>query len=638
MMLAEDLVLQILFIQLPASVYIIAEGNIKRRYESPFVDTGTVEENKPACPSSEESDGDSNTNFNNDDGDADYSPPAVSRRSRRRSRRHCENVGDGPQKRKSTCSPRVTAKRKQIKVEIVEQSDSDHDSNDNETPLNLEDSCLTQPGPSGGMITILDSIDSGRLAKLTDEAIRNSKQEKPKVTRPAQRNSMSLLQKMEIIRLADKGLKQTQISRMLNVKKSTVCSQLAQREKIEEAFNAGCPAMKKKLRKGPYDDVNLALYAWYQKVTSQNLFVNSRVLLTMAENIAKELGRTDFKGSPSWMEGFKQRYNIRFTLNQYKPRKNSNKTKQESAGLHDSNLSEADEAQQSDASGVIDDDGGLNKPSDPRTQDWLTHTWSKLRIKNSKTQEMYQERDIFFAEELGILYRMTPKQAWQFRHNDATTIPDFTIADERITVLLCANADCSEKRRLLIIGKSNSGMTNNSPADYIVAKDPSNWITKSAFRHWLKTWNTSLESEKRKVILLLNSSPIHTLDAKTGVPNVKVVNIPTHHTKLLHPVHCGISKSFRSRYRRILLEKIVSGAHPETLDSQLAAFMLSTAWTEVPDQLIRGAFVQTGLISSSEVLTSSDEFDCANLLAKAAELGYAVSPSKWSFLVSISFF
>ncbi|UYV62495.1 hypothetical protein LAZ67_2000790 [Cordylochernes scorpioides] len=115
-------------------------------------------------------------------------------------------------------------------------------------------------------------------------------------------------------------------------------------------------------------------------------------------------------------------------------------------------------------------------------------------------------------------------------------IPDRTLAHkdescrgvkrmkQRITVLLCCNSTGTDKRRLLIIGKSAKPrcFRNFSPHFYCTYTSNSKaWMTSSIFQEWLLQFNKQLVSEGRRILLF------------------------------------GIIKSFKAQYRKLQLQKMV---------------------------------------------------------------------------------
>jgi hypothetical protein len=63
----------------------------------------------------------------------------------------------------------------------------------------------------------------------------------------------------------------------------------------------------------------------------------------------------------------------------------------------------------------------------------------------------YSPKDIFNADEFGLVYNMLPDKTYTFK---GASCKGIKVNKERIIILLCANLDGTEKLSLLVIGKS----------------------------------------------------------------------------------------------------------------------------------------------------------------------------------------
>ncbi|GBM08001.1 Tigger transposable element-derived protein 6 [Araneus ventricosus] len=86
---------------------------------------------------------------------------------------------------------------------------------------------------------------------------------------------------------------------------------------------------------------------------------------------------------------------------------------------------------------------------------------------------------------------------------------------ERLTVLLCSNADCSEKFPPLVIGRSKKlrclKNVKKLPCDY--TSNETVWMTSHIFLDFLHKFNRKME--KRKVLLFMEQCPAHSQDLPT---------------------------------------------------------------------------------------------------------------------------
>jgi hypothetical protein len=63
----------------------------------------------------------------------------------------------------------------------------------------------------------------------------------------------------------------------------------------------------------------------------------------------------------------------------------------------------------------------------------------------------YEPKDIWNADETGLFWRLQPNESMRFK---GETCCGGKLSKERITKLLCANMDGSERKKVYIIGKS----------------------------------------------------------------------------------------------------------------------------------------------------------------------------------------
>jgi len=87
--------------------------------------------------------------------------------------------------------------------------------------------------------------------------------------------------------------------------------------------------------------------------------------------------------------------------------------------------------------------GGARGVHSDTTTEWLNALWPIVR-------ERYADSDIFNADETGIFFfRLTPDKTLKFKGQKCV---GGKLSKDRIPVLLCASADGTEKRKLLVIG------------------------------------------------------------------------------------------------------------------------------------------------------------------------------------------
>ena len=107
-------------------------------------------------------------------------------------------------------------------------------------------------------------------------------------------------------------------------------------------------------------------------------------------------------------------------------------------------------------------------------------------------RKSYDSSDIFNADKTGLFYKLTPDKTLKFV---GETCSGGKLSKDRITVLVAANMSSTEKRKLLVIGKSkNLSCFKNK---HLLIKYRSNsraWMTSELFTEELREWNEKKDS------------------------------------------------------------------------------------------------------------------------------------------------
>lgn len=369
------------------------------------------------------------------------------------------------------------------------------------------------------------------------------------------RKAITLLDKMNIISKLKAGCANAQICREYNLPKSTVSTIWAKREHYSTAQGKNVSKIKK-LRPPVRNDVDQALLKWFTLKRTENVPISGPLLETKLQEFARVSASNEahnqVKCTKSWVDRFKRRYNI-----------TSGKIHGEAASV-----------------------------STKVTQDWLTTVWPALRRR-------YEDRNIFNGDETGLFYRLTPDRTLKFK---GETCAGGKHSKERITVFICANMDGSEKRPLLVIGKSKTPRCFRTcaklPVTYMANKKA--WITSDIFEQLLRDWDEELSRNKRNVLLLIDNCPAH-----PQVKNLKwieLVFLPPNVTATLQPMDQGVIRCIKSYYRKTLLIKMLN-AIDQNADLKItlldALFMLRTAWRQVSSKTIANCFRHAGLFSET---------------------------------------
>lgn len=107
---------------------------------------------------------------------------------------------------------------------------------------------------------------------------------------------------------------------------------------------------------------------------------------------------------------------------------------------------------------------------------------------------------------------------------------------QRITVLLCANMESSEKLPALAVGKSASPRCfkgkRKLKVQYVLNRK--SWMTRDVFAEWLQNWDDELQEQNLKVRLLLDNLTAH--HTSVALRNIELCFLPPNCTSVIQPL------------------------------------------------------------------------------------------------------
>jgi hypothetical protein len=185
---------------------------------------------------------------------------------------------------------------------------------------------------------------------------------------------------------------------------------------------------------------------------------------------------------------------------------------------------------------------------------WLTETLPYLL-------ERYDPSDVYNADETGLFYQCLPNKTFTFRGHAASR--PVKESKQRLTLLLGANMDGSDKLEPLVIGKAANPRcfkgVKSLPVLY--KSNAKAWMTSTIWTEWLQKFDRRMRDEKRHVLLIIDNCPAH--PKVSNLSNAKVVYLPPNTTSHTQPCDQGIIQAFKRRYRFHLLSKFI-----DCIDSQ----------------------------------------------------------------------
>lgn len=162
--------------------------------------------------------------------------------------------------------------------------------------------------------------------------------------------------------------------------------------------------------------------------------------------------------------------------------------------------------------------------------------------------------DVWTLDEVALAYAHAPVAPTD---GSMARAPD---ARPSLTVALAINADGSERRDPLIIGRSEhprSFKHDHSASDlgFQYVHNRGAWMTSDIFDAYVSAWNAELVAQERHVLVLVDSYSGHKLGKKV-FENVQLEYFGARVTEIIQPF-CdaagGIARAFRACYRRLVV-------------------------------------------------------------------------------------
>lgn len=360
------------------------------------------------------------------------------------------------------------------------------------------------------------------------------------------RKVLSFEDKLAIVNAVSAGEKKKDVAARFNIPASSLSTILSSEKSIRSAVESGTSAKKKRLKTSTFADVDKAVFTWFLDTRARNVPISGAILQQKAKDFACILGHDDFKASNGWLQGFKSRNGVVGKL-----------------------ISGESASADSDASA----------------------SWVAEKLPGILSR--YEAADLYNADETALFYQMLPSRTLALKGEDCSGGKQSKL---RVTVLLCANSDGSDKRTPLVIGKSARPRcfkgTKRMPVRYVANSKA--WMSRAIFSDWLKAFNEDIKRQGRQICLLLDNCSAHHVEG-IQLSNVELQYFPANCTSLIQPLDKGVINSFKCCYRRRLIRKILLDIRFERqtkVDIYQAIEMLAASWQEVGAQAIANCFVK----------------------------------------------
>jgi len=302
----------------------------------------------------------------------------------------------------------------------------------------------------------------------------------------------------------------------LNVSLAAARNIYKKRDEYKRRAAASEDLSSPRLRRSYFESVSQGLWDWYktlQRVGGRHLPVSGSLLEARARRIATELGVTGFKGSPNFIQNWAAHYNLR-------------------------NVALWGQGGSADTAGAAE------------------------RIAQIRTQlEDYPADRIYNMDETGLFYRCIPNrsyvQAGQRRQARGTKAMK---AKDRVTLVLACNATGSHKIPVAMIGKAKQPLCFKPPrcaCPLPYFSQQSTWMDGVVFKSWFET--VFLRAVRARTTL-----PVALISDNCGAhgelesEQVTFIPLPPNCTSVYQPLDLGIIACLKRRYKRRLLDLVVS--------------------------------------------------------------------------------
>ena len=378
---------------------------------------------------------------------------------------------------------------------------------------------------------------------------------------------LSLKQKAWIVFEREKGLKPKEIADALGRTPSTIYTVLAKKDAILAEWKSGLSTLTKKRFSGSrFPVLENALLDWFTETrsTCPQLPITLALLQEKAYSLADHLGMTDvFRGSLGFITRFKERHAI---------------------------VSKAVRGE------------ALSVPQ-VAVSKWKEEVLPTLLAS-------YSPKDVYNGDETGVFFEVLPNRGHCFKGERCLGGKS---SKKRITALVCANMDGSDKLLPVIIGKSMKPRcfkgVKSLPLPYKANKK--SWMTGELFKAWLSEFDDRMRRQRRNILLFLDNCSAHTKAvAHLKLHNIRVEWLVANSSAVTQPMDQGVIRSFKASYRKMLLQKVLTeleaGKPVPTTTLKDAIFMLHSAWQAVTPATIAHCFRHAGFNVES-VATSEDD-------------------------------
>lgn len=324
---------------------------------------------------------------------------------------------------------------------------------------------------------------------------------------------LNIAQKLEIIEYKDKN--QNSSAETLanifsarfkqNIKVRTIYNVLNTKEKIRDqsVFTSNTTKSIPFLR---FPELDKRLKNYLDAVDSKNGIINDSIIHKKIKEFAVQLNVKEFKNSKGWLQKFKKRNSFQLK-----------KLYGETCEVNETDL------------------------------------LPFLKVFQEKSK-IYSLDHIYNMDETGLFYKLIPSKTVTKKIRKG-----HKLIKDRFSVSLCSNFTGSHKCKPLIIGKfAKPRCFKDFDLDKHVCYENSAraWMTSDIFKKWLRKLNADFKKTDKKILLLLDNCPAHTI-GDMFCSHIELLFLPKNTTGILQPMDRGIIKNFKAAFNNYKMSNII---------------------------------------------------------------------------------
>ena len=376
------------------------------------------------------------------------------------------------------------------------------------------------------------------------------------------RKHLSVQDKYDAIKAVERGELKARVAERFGATPSAVSTwtKPEEKKKIVDAIESGTFGPRtKNLKSGQIVEIDKALLIWLREAREKNLNISGPVLKAKALVFAEKLGFTDFKASTGWLDRFKARHGLVYRT-----------IRGESKGVNQE---------------VVEQFRSVVLP---------------------QIFAEFKPCDIYNADESGLYIRAQQDKTWTFSDDSGHGMK---VSKKRLTVLFTANADGSDKKEPIVIGKyANPRCFKGKVLPCPYRANNKAWMTSTLWEEWLRSWDRELIRQKRKVALVVDNAPGH---PSLKLENIRLFYLPPNTTSSTQPMDMGIIANVKHWYRSIFsfqhLIPALDNKEPLAFDVYKALTIIVEAWKRVSSRTISRCFRKAGFGEPNDDDSDDDE-------------------------------